>query len=91
MRDYAKKNRSSSSRKKGLGVLVFFLMMLAFSFLLGMLYVKHKRKGTPFAQISATENSASVAPSKNPSEKFDFYTLLPKLAVPENDTDSTNK
>lgn len=88
MRDYANKNRRSSSapRRPGLLALSIFLLILAFSLPFVLIYQHHKMMSTQ-KELSQHKNelhSATVSKPKDPSQEFDFYTLLPKMAVPNN-------
>lgn len=88
MRDYARKNhRSTGPRQKSLGVLAIILATLAIAFPLGMLYMKHQKilEQQKLSQNLSSKKMLAEKP-KDPNPQFDFYTLLPKLKVP-NDLD----
>jgi hypothetical protein len=86
MRDYASKNRRPhSSLPKGFWVVGIVLITLAVSFPLASFYIKHKMTLAQKTKgDSSWEKTAALAKPIGPSQEFDFYTLLPKMAVPNN-------
>jgi hypothetical protein len=86
MRDYANRNQRPSSPRRMLLVMSVVMITLAVSLPFVLVYMHHKmlleKKDIPQQKIDK-KTVASVKP-KDPSQQFDFYTLLPKMAVPNN-------
>lgn len=96
MRDYASRSHRPQKSKipKAFWIVGLLFLALALTFPLANLYIKHKNAA---ASKTLTENQpkkAEVAAKKAPdnANQFEFYTLLPKLAVPKNqETESSDK
>lgn len=87
MRDYANKNRrSSSSGRNGLRWVSIVLIILALSlpFLLTYMHYKTAPTKKELSHNKDQPKKMAVLKPKDPSQEFDFYTLLPKMAVPDN-------
>ncbi len=87
MRDYANKNRRSSPPQGiGLWVVTIALISLALALPLTMIYMKHKLmlEKKNLSQNNTDKKPVALLKPKDLSQQFDFYTLLPKMSVPNN-------
>lgn len=90
MRDYANRSRRSSPpRRNGLLVVSIFMIALALALPFALFYLHHKKMliTKDLSQNKNDEKTAVLDKPKDPSQQFDFYTLLPKMAVPNNASD----
>ncbi len=96
-KDYAKKNRdkrSSSSNDQSSGKLWLVALVLIGCFVLGLVYLKQQNERLELASQQTAEvppaqkthavksPPAATAPPAKTTPRFDFYNMLPKVAVP---------